>query len=201
MQPGHWSSIAAQWEQTASPLRPSPEDTQAYLRLCEPWIARHGAPRVLLLGVTPEIYRLPWPQGHDLLAVDRSAAMIAHVWPGPARQVILADWLDLPLPAGSRDLAFCDGGLHLIDHPRGQRQLIEQLHRVIVPGGLCLLRLFAPPAEQESPETVLAELLAGRIPSLNVLKLRLGMAMQPSAEAGIRHCDIRQQESDSPKTP
>jgi SAM-dependent methyltransferase len=190
MQTAHWLPLAAVWEQVASPLRPAPEDLHVYARLVQPWIEQHGAPRVLLLGVTPEIYRLRWPAGRDFQAVDRSPAMIEHVWPGRPEEVLQADWLDLPLPGGSRDLAICDGGLHLLEHPHGQQRLVENLHRVLAPGGLCLFRLYALPEVAEAPAAVLAELMAGGIPNLNVLKLRLGMAMQASPGAGVRLRDI-----------
>jgi SAM-dependent methyltransferase len=190
MQTAHWFPLAAVWKQVATPLRPAPEDVQAYVRLMRPWIERHGAPRVLLLGVTPELYRLPWPPERDFLAVDRSTAMIEYVWPGRPEEAVLADWLQLPLRAGSRDLALCDGGLPLLDHPQSQARLVGELHRVLAPGGLCLIRLYALPNEPESPDLVLAELIAGGVPNLNVLKLRLGMALQTAPETGVRLHDI-----------
>jgi SAM-dependent methyltransferase len=177
--------MARSWEKTGSPLRPCAQDVAVYAGMAQEWVARHGIPRVLLLGVTPEIYRLPWPEGCDFVAVDQAPAMIEFVWPGDARQVVQANWLDLPLPTASRDLVFCDGGLHLLDYPRGQQRLIERLHDVVAPGGRCIFRLFTPPAVRETEEQVLEDLGAGRIPNLNVLKLRLGMAMQSSPESGI----------------
>jgi len=177
--------MARSWEKTGSPLRPSAEDAASYQSMAEDWIASHGSPRVLLLGVTPEIYRLPWPEGHDFIAIDQATPMIEHVWPGSPAQVLQANWLELPVPTASRDLVFCDGGLHLLDYPKGQRQLIERLHDIIAPGGRCIFRLFTPPPVQETSENVLHDLKAGKIPNLNVLKLRLGMAMQSSPESGI----------------
>jgi SAM-dependent methyltransferase len=190
--PQHWSAMARSWEQSGSPLRPSPEDVAAYESAARAWIDRHGAPRVLLLGVTPEIYRLPWPLGNDFIAVDRTAAMIEHIWPGRREQVTQAGWTELPLPSASRDLAFCDGGLHLLDYPAGQQALVARLHDVISPGGRVIFRLFIPPAVRESPAAVVADLLARRIPNLNLLKLRLGMALQNSAEAGVAVRDVWQ---------
>jgi SAM-dependent methyltransferase len=177
--------MAAAWEQTGSPLRPCAEDVAVYWDFARDWIDGRGAPRVLLLGVTPEIYRLPWPVRTDFLAVDRTPAMIATVWPGKPGEVLRAGWLDLPLPPASRDLALCDGGFHLLDHPAGQRKLVERLADVIAPGGRCIFRLFTPGKEHETPEAVLADLQAGRIANLNVLKLRLGMALQRSAADGV----------------
>jgi hypothetical protein len=38
--------------------------------------------------------------------------------------------------------------------------------------GLCILRLYVPPVRRESPDAVFDDLLGGRIPNLNILKLR-----------------------------
>ena len=180
----HWSPLANYWKQVGTPLRPSFEDSNLYLRFAQEWIDCHGTPRVLLLGVTPEIYQLPWPKGHTFIAADRTPAMIEHVWPGSRANVVLADWRSLPFRPDSFDLVFCDGGLHLLSYPDGQRQLINRLHQVVAPGGRCIFRLFVPPSTFESPEMVLKDLLAGQIENLNLLKLRLGMAMQSSPQAG-----------------
>jgi len=149
------------------------------------WAAQYGTPRALLLGVTPEIYHLPWPAGTDLLAVDHAQQMIDFVWPGAPEAALCADWLDMPLVDGSRDIALLDGGIALLAYPRDSRRLVQRLRAIISAGGLCIFRLFAPPAQQESPDVVLADLLAGRIPNVNVLKLRLGMALMGSAEEGV----------------
>lgn len=182
---GHWGSMARLWAQIGSPLRPSSDDVAAYSRFVLEWIDRHEAPRVLLLGVTPELYKLPWPSGRDFVAVDNTRTMIEQIWPGERHEVLEAAWLDLPLPAASRDIALCDGGLHLLDYPLSQHRLAMRLHDVLVPGGRCIIRLFTPPAHHESAATVIDDLLGGRIENLNVLKLRLGMAIQDSPEGGV----------------
>jgi SAM-dependent methyltransferase len=116
--------------------------------------------------------------------------MIDYVWPGGGNQIVEANWLDLPLASASRDLAFCDGGLHLLEYPPAQRLLVDRLHDVIARGGRCIFRLFAAPVAGESADRVLNDLLAGHIPNLNVLKLRLGMALQESPEPGIKVREI-----------
>lgn|SRR5690606_13502793 len=181
----HWEGMALAWEHAGSPLRPATEDVEVFQRFANEWIERRRVPRVLLLGVTPELYRLAWPEGRDFVAVDRTPTMIERVWPGRADEVVRAGWLDLPLPPASRDLALCDGGLHLLDYPRGQQTLADRLHAVVAPGGRVILRLFVPPENPESAEEVLADLSAGRIANLNLLKLRLGMALQGSPESGV----------------
>lgn len=185
---GHWQSIARQWALVGPPLRPSPQDVAFVESEVEAWVRRSGrAPRVLLLGVTPELCRMAWPAGTDLIGVDRSRDMIDAVWPGPPSAARCADWLSLETvaDAASRDVVLCDGGLHLLAHPAEQRALAQSLGRIVAPGGMAILRLFAPPARRESPEAVLADLAAGAVPNLNVLKLRLAMAMMADAATGV----------------
>jgi hypothetical protein len=178
---GHWQEIARRWAQVGPPLRPSEADIAFYASV----IRDVKSPRALILGVTPELYRLPWPRGSSVLAADHTCGMIDAVWPGPREAVICADWRELPLPDGSRNIVLGDGGVHLLPFPDGQRKWASTLRRIIEPGGVCVLRLFVPPAVRESGDQVLDDLLAGHIPSLNVLKLRLGTALQENATQGV----------------
>lgn len=180
----HWAALAAGWELSGPPLRVSDEDLAAYREVVAQW-AGERPPRVLLLGVTPEIYRLPWPQGTDFLAADRQEAMIEAVWPGPRDLVLHEDWTELSLADGARDIVVCDGGFHLLAYPEGQIRLVRSLARVLAEGGVCALRLFVPPVPAENPGAVLTDVRTGRVPSVNALKLRLGMALQGDPVAGI----------------
>lgn len=188
----HWQAIARRWSQVGSPLRPAPEDVEIFQGIVDEWAATHGSPRVLLFGVTPEIYQMAWPAGTDFAAVDRSEAMIGGVWPGPAEAVTCASWLEVPHEDASRDMMFCDGGLHLLPWPHDQRALAREVARLVSRGGLFVLRLFAPPSEHETPESVLADLLAGNIRDLNVLKLRLGMSLQEAHGRGVKLAKVWQ---------
>lgn len=184
---GQWPKVASTWKQVGSPLRPVDEDLVFFCKALQDWCKDHHGklPRGLILGVTPELYYLPWPDRALLKAVDRTPEMIRYVWPGSPEDVVMADWRELDLPDAGMDIVMCDGGLHLLDYPAGQLQLINHLRQLIAPGGLLVLRLFVPPAMQESPAAVLAALMEGRIPNLNCLKLRLGMALQETASAGV----------------
>jgi SAM-dependent methyltransferase len=186
----HWPELARRWRLLGPPLRPQDEDVRAYQAVIDGRPAGSRPPRVLLLGVTPEIYRLRWPEGTDFQAADRARAMIEAVWPGPREAARCEDWTALRLPDASRDVVLCDGGLHLLSYPEGQAALVRSLRRVLAPGGLCLLRLFVPPREPEPPSRVLADLRAGRIPDSNLLKLRLGMSLQREAGEGVRLADV-----------
>ena len=180
-----WQQNASQWQHLGPPLRPSPQDIEFCEGAVQEWIHHYGAPRVLVLGVTPEIYRLLWPEGTSLLAIDKSQAMIDFVWPGPKEAAQCVDWLSLQLPDNSRDIVICDGGLPLIAYPHKQQQLVRILQAILSDQGLCILRLFVPPQHQESPDAVLNDLLEGRISNLNILKLRLGMSLMENVAEGV----------------
>jgi SAM-dependent methyltransferase len=186
----HWSDIARQWEQIGPPLRPCVQDVAFYTDTIDRGVRNNGTLRALILGVTPELYHLPWPKGTDVLAVDHTQEMIDTVWPGPRDAAICADWTDLPLESTTCDIALCDGGLHLLSYPQGQQKLVQNLHRIVRPNGLCVLRLFVPPSQRESTDDVLRDLLAARISNLNILKLRLGMALQEDITQGVQLADV-----------
>jgi SAM-dependent methyltransferase len=183
---GHWRDIARLWEQVGPPLRPSTQDTAFLTDAIDSWARDNGAPRMLILGVTPELYRLPWPNGTDVLAVDHMQDMIDAIWPGPRNAIICAEWTNMPLQTGSRDIVLCDGGLNLLTYPSGHRQLVRTLHRVIASGGLCIFRLFVPPKKHETIDDVLQDLLEAKIPNLNLLKIRLWMALHKNITQGVQ---------------
>lgn len=180
----HWHQIAGQWDQLGPPLRPSAEDTGAYEEAIRRW-GCSTALRGLILGVTPELYHLPWPAGSHITAVDRTERMIELVWPGARSDAICADWTEMPLEAESRDIALCDAGTVLLSYPDGHEQLVRELARILSPSGLCVFRLCVLPEIPEAPQAVLDDLIGGRIPNLNILKLRLAMAMQERPEQGV----------------
>jgi SAM-dependent methyltransferase len=177
----YWPDIAKKWEKVGPPLRPTAPDLAAYLEA----LGHKAEPRAVMLGVTPEIYRLPWPPGADVVAIDHTLGMIEAVWPGPRGRAVCGDWTKMPLERASRDVALCDGGLHLLSSPRGQAALVDNLLRVLAPAGIFVLRVFAPDVRPETADTVIDDLLAGKVSNVNVLKLRLAMALQGDASSGV----------------
>lgn len=168
-------------------MRPVQEDIGFFTSAIAEWHGIFKRPaRALILGVTPEIYSLPWPQGSTIQAIDRTREMIEHVWPGPPHNVTCADWLEMPFLPSSMDVVFCDGGLHLLSYPDAQNKIANKLADLIAPGGYCIFRLFVPPPQRESPESVMAALHMGMVPDTNCLKLRLGMALQDNPHEGVR---------------
>lgn len=186
----HWEELARQWEQVGSPLRPCGQDVAFYRRNVEELAQIRGALDALILGVTPELYHLPWPAGSRVGAVDRSQVMIRAIWPGPSQAAQCASWTALPIEDQSCDIAMCDGGLQLLDWPIGHQLLAHELERVIRPGGRLVVRMFVPPDQKECPDEVLDELLSGQIPNLNILKIRMGMAMARGTPPTVRLRDV-----------
>jgi hypothetical protein len=182
---GHWPAVAHCWQHVGPPLRPCAEDLSFLISAINRWSRTGGPPRSLVLGVTCEYYGLPWPPATDLLAVDHAQVMIDEVWPGPPGTALCADWTTMPLPPASRDIVLTDGGLSLLAFPAGHRILAGKLREIVAPGGLCLFRLYLPPARRETTAQVLDDLSAGKISNLSILKFRLWMAVQDDPGEGV----------------
>ncbi len=181
-----WPDMAEQWKMYAPPLRPSKQDVKLFTSALAPVLRKKGPMHSLILGVTPELYHLPWPKGTTITAVDHTQAMIDHVWPGAKEEAVCAEWTAIPLADGSCDVALCDGGMVLLNWPEEHLRFAREIRRVLKPGGLCLLRIFCRNGKTESAEAVLKNFVDGTIPTWNHLKLRLWLAMQESLEGGIQ---------------
>lgn len=181
--PDHWDRHARRWQHVGPPLRPCPED----VALVEELSLGATGP-ALLLGVTPELATMRWPEGVELTALDRCPGMIRGVWPAeavPGASVIRGNWTDMPLPAASCGLVVGDGCFTLLRYPDQQRRVLDQIRRVMDPAGRCVMRYFCRPEESEDLTAVFADMWRGRIGNFHILKWRLGMALHGSAEEGV----------------
>jgi hypothetical protein len=189
----HWGVMAYHWEAYGPPLRPSPLDIAAMEHSVRAW--RGGGdtrgPRVLMLGVTPEIAGMAWPAGTKLTAIDRSEPMITHVWPGDVagvRTAIHADWFDHDY--GPVDIVIGDGVFPIMRYPDEYRELVGKIAAALAAGGLFVTRPFLQAIGRETSETVVRDLVEGRIRSIHAFKFRLAMSMQSCAEEGVRQGDV-----------
>ena len=190
-----WEQEWSWWHRIAPPLRPAAQDIGMLVRLIAQWCDSRGCqqPAALLLGVTPEIARMHWPEGTRLLAVDRSQGMIDHIWPADAfddARVLPGTWTALPVATGSCDVATGDGCFSQLPYPRGYDDLTRDLARVLRRGGLFAMRAFVRPEPAESVQELVSDMKAGRIGSFHVFKWRLNMALQPDTTAGVRLHDV-----------
>lgn len=152
------------------------------------WAAGHpGRPLdALLLGVTPEIARMRWPERSSLMAVDSSMAMVRAVWPGNVagrRWAVRADWHALPREKFSCDVVVGDGSINCVAYPCGYRALAAGVGSVLRDDGLFVLRCYLRPEPQERPEDVAARM--AQFPSFHHFKFSLLMALQRGVREGI----------------
>lgn len=193
----HWDSVAHQWKHWKPPLRPCAADIEMLRQSV--WngfsAERRNKLNVLLLGVTPEIAEMAWPEGTRLQAVDRSAEMIEVVWPGNVpgrREARQGQWLSLPFADRQFDVVVGDGCFIHMDYPHGWTALSRSLRRVIRDDGLMLMRFFVQGPDRETPEEVYLDLKRGDVESFHVFKWRLAMALQQSSAEGVRVHDVWQ---------
>jgi hypothetical protein len=189
-----WRQHAGQFHRVGSPLRPTAQDGTLMMAALEAVLFQStDAATVAVLGVTPEVVRLPWPRHVGVQAFDHSADMIATHWQPPRHglgSVRLAGWQSLPLPDRSVRAIVGDGALNCVramDYPH----VLSELARVLEPGGRLCLRCFIRPDQPESLDAVAADQLAGKIGSFHALKFRIAMALCEAPTYGVAVSAIR----------
>jgi SAM-dependent methyltransferase len=198
----HWARHAEQWAHVGQPLRPGAEDIDVFASLIAQSASELAlaAPRALVLGVTPELVGMDWPDPSRLIAIDRCPGMIGALLPpsgaGPVAGVC-GNWMRLPFADNSLDLIVGDGCLTVLESAADHRRLGIELARILKPGGRLALRLFVRPDTAESPEQVLTDLGAGRIGNFHVFKWRLAMALVDPESGAVPVADIWQAWHDS----
>jgi SAM-dependent methyltransferase len=178
------SDLHKRWARLKPPLRPPPVAVEAMLALTE-----NCPDKRLLLGVTPELALA----AGDVIAIDWSRPMIAGVWPGNAsgRVVIEADWFAMPFAPASFSAVVADGALNMLRWPDGHRGVLDELRRVVAPGGRIVMRCFVMPDPPENLSSVAAETMAGRVGGFHAFKWRLAMAArQEGGSPNIASRDI-----------
>lgn len=189
-----WGQHAQQWSRVGPPLKPSAQDGQLTLRALRTVFEQSTGPcRLALLGVTPELVHLPWPSQVQLLAFDHSAQMIAEVWQPSAAVpsiVQLARWQSLPLQDGCMHAAVGDGSLNVLPHLCDYSHVLQELHRVLRPGGLAVVRCFIRAGRSENLSAIVRAVQAREVQSFHALKWRLAMAMAATSGASVAVADI-----------
>lgn len=164
------------------------------LEALSPSLDRMTCPgRVAVLGVTPELVQLPWPAGVELSAFDHSISMIEQVWrPNPSvrSSVHQADWAALPLDACSVLAVVGDGSFNALPSLNSYAAVLAELHRVMLPGALMVVRCFIRPEKTETLEDVVAAVRHGRVGSFHALKWRVAMSLADVPDAGVAVSDI-----------
>jgi hypothetical protein len=183
-----WDELARIYRTLGPPTTPADEDLGFIREAIDIWTAHHpeGGLRALLLGVTPAIAGMHWPEGSSLLAIDRSIDMINAIWPGDIaekRRAVCADWRALPLPEASLGVVIGDGIVSCIRYPEGLCELATRIRRALRGDGIFVLRPFVQSEQREDPEALLSDL--DGCPSFYHFIMRLLMAVQQCPQRGV----------------
>lgn len=190
----YWGGdVAHQWHLYGPPLRPCAADIRAMEDAVRRFAHRGRPLNALLWGVTPEIATMSWPEGTQLLAVDKSQQMIDLVWPGDVagfRKAVQGDWFDYRCSDVRHDVVIGDGNFAPLDYPRSYRALAAAARAALTDTGIVISRFWVRPAKRETPDAVFEDLRAHRIQSFHAFKFRLAMALQENAETGVGVSDV-----------
>ena len=184
----HWNDQAKKWAHIGAPLRPCQEDIQIIEDFLRTNVSGEDL-HALILGVTPELALLSWPENTRLLGIDRNQVMVSSVWPhiklSENASAICGDWLYTNLAKGSMDIIVGDGCFTLLSYCEHYEKLLQEMQRILKPDGWFIVRHFCRPEQKENPAAVFADLLNGRIGNFHVFKWRLAMALHGTIEEGV----------------
>jgi SAM-dependent methyltransferase len=144
--------------------------------------------RALILGVTPELVRLRWPDTAEIFAIDSSTEMIRHHWTPSAtvRSTVLhGSWESIPATVSALQVVLADGSLNILPNLDAIKKVIEAVRDVLTVDGLFVLRAFTRPDTAETTAEVIRAMLQGKIGSVHVAKWRLAMALHGTLADGV----------------
>lgn len=185
-----WTAIAKDLHKWSSPLKPSKEDTGLLSQEVGRWAQREGRDLVsaALLGVTQEITTNEWPIPVNLSAYDISPGMVELHGIQNARVVSeVRDWFTLGETGHVFDVVLGDGSF-VFYGPEKAQLLVEVIDQILSPRGIYVGRNFVlpPPPTDFSALEVMAQFRAGSFQTIEELKFRVGMALQPGSALGIQ---------------
>jgi len=163
------------------PLRPPQEVANRFEKLVNDINRNASKPfELTLLGVTPELALINWPDNFYLKAFDQSKEMIANVWqsnPKINSSVHLSTWQSLPLSSHTIDSIIGDGCTTQLSDENAFDLLFTELNRVLKAEGHIFLRCFIRPEETESLFKISEDALTGKIEFFGSLKWRIAMSL------------------------
>lgn len=190
----YWEMRAANWRY-APPMSPCAEDVAWYEEAAHQAASAAGpAFSALLLGVTPSIALMRWPEGTRLVAVDWAAGMLRNVW--PARGVpsgalpVRADWRQLPLADASVDFVVGDNCYAVLASFEEALAATSEVRRVLRPAGIYCQRCLCGPGQRRSVDALFEDLFEGRVRHLDFFRFQLALAIQDGARIGIALNDV-----------
>jgi len=181
----HWNHYQKSWQRVCAPLRPSSEDLKAFSSLV-PKLPKQ--PKILVLGVTPELVAIDWPIDATLYGVDKSEPFIHGIWkanPKCQSMAICANWFSIPFAEDSFDLIIGDGISPQLRYPDEYRQIAVVAHKLLKPGGFLALRNFLRPNEKQEENDLWASAHRNEYKNFSAFKWRLAHTLQDDPAKGI----------------
>jgi SAM-dependent methyltransferase len=174
----HWEKNPRHWSRIEPPLRPD----ETVTRTIQQKAGGAGA-NVLLLGVTSELANA----FESVQAFDKSAAMIAKVWPGDSasKRAQQRNWLELPPPEQPFDAAVGDGSFSNLDYPHEVREVLQRVVHSLRPGGRFVFRMFERPDVPETRESLIATASGPARMNFHAFKWQLFMHLAGITQATV----------------
>lgn len=185
----HWDEQAKQWKYITEPLKPSVIDINNLTHWIYKLYENKNQPlTVLLLGVTPEIVNIHWPERTRLFAIDKNMDMLISILPHSTPFIqpiaLAADWLNLPIKSASFDLVIGDGCYNLLAWS-GYACLTKAIKSLLNHEGVFILRFFLRPEHNESLDIIKEKIINQNFNSFSAFKLKLLMTLQNDVNKGV----------------
>ena len=167
-----WEIYSSHWHGQSTPLRPTSLDLNLYEQFFNEAILNQSHHNLLILGVTPELYKLGKALKLYVRGYDESKAMIQTVWPGPPQDVVTENWLDIAKVLKDKSIVVCDGGFHLLKFEE-QHNFIQTLQSESLIQSCFIFRFFLPVINKFNSSQILKKFEQKEIPTINYLKFHL----------------------------
>ncbi len=138
--------FAERWKKTGVPHRPSVNEQQIYSKFLGEAAERGDDPKMIVLGVTPELRKLGHKHGYQVTCVDFSPMFITAMdilmgEEGEKDIIVRCNWLETPLPRGQYDVVVGDGSMNMVELKDWER-LLKIVHDLLKPGGYFVTRIL-----------------------------------------------------------
>jgi len=139
------------------PTAPGISEQKTYENFLKKALKNKENPKVLILGVTPELRNIALKNNCQVVSVDISRAIIKAMNPlikykGIKKEkVINANWLTYPFPKNSFNLIMGDAPLTNLLSINEVRKLLFKVRRALKPGGFLLLRELIHLSNKKAP--------------------------------------------------
>lgn len=129
----YWDARSEKWLTVTGERKPDDYDLENFSKLTE----REDAIG-LVLGATPMLLNIP---ARKITCIDVSKKML-DLLPESNAEIVVGEWTNTGLEDASVDWVAGDGVLSMLEYPDGYKTLLEEIERILKPGGVFVVRMF-----------------------------------------------------------